>query len=165
MKFYGSLQNRLEEGKNFVGEIKIGTGVTEYGYSDRTPYEVIEVINQKHIIIRALDYKRIDNNGMSDAQAYEYTSNVNNIKYELVLRNGTWFKVYEINKENWLKGAERLVKENSFKTTDGAYRYLRAMAGLTDKQYEKVDLGKSIKKYIKMNISVGYADRYYDYSF
>lgn len=164
-KFYGCLQNRLEEGKQFVSEIKVGTGVTEYGYSDRKPFEVIEVIDQQHIVIRELDSKRIDNNGMSDAQTYEHISNPKNIKYELVLRNGTWFKVYEITKDAWLKRAEQMVKENSFKTIESAYRYIRAMASLTDKQYEKVDLGKAIKKYIKMNISIGYADRYFDYTF
>lgn len=165
MKFYGCLTNRLEEGKQFVDEIKVGTGVTEYYYSDRKPFEVIEVITQQHIIIRELDSKRIDNNGMSDAQSYEYISNEKNPKYELVLRNGIWFKVYEINKNTWLARAEQMVKENSFKTCDAAYRYIKAMAGLTDKQYEKVELGKSVKKYIKMNISIGFANKYHDYTF
>jgi hypothetical protein len=165
MKFYGCLTNRLEEGKQFVDEIKVGTGVTEYHYSDRKPFEVIDVINQKHIIIRALDYIRIDNNGMSDAQTYEYISNEKNAKYELVLRNNVWYKVIEVNKENWLKRAEQLVQENSFRKIESAYNYIRCMSGLTEKQYQNVDAGKSVKKYIKMNISIGYADMFYDYTF
>ena len=165
MKFYGSLQNRLEEGKQFVDEIKVGTGITEYSWSDRHPYEVIEVIDQKHIIIRALDYRRIDDNGMSDAQSYEYISNENNIKYELVLRNNVWYKVRTITRESLLKRAEQLVAENSFRTIESAYNYLKAMANLTDKQHQSIEQGKAVKKYDKMNISVGYADRYYDYSF
>lgn len=165
MKFYGCLTNRLEEGKQFVDEIKVGTGVTEYHYSDRTPYEVIEVIDQKHIVIRALDYRRIDDNGMSDAQNYEYISNENNIKYELVLKNNVWYKVRTITKESLLKGAERLVVENSFRTIESAYNYLKAMANLTEKQHQSIEQGKAVKKYDKMNISIGYADRFYDYTF
>ena len=49
-KLYGNLMNRMEEGRQFVDEIKVGDGVTEYSYSDRHPYEVIEVKDQKHII-------------------------------------------------------------------------------------------------------------------
>ena len=165
MKFYGCLSNRLEEGKIFVKEIKVGDGVTEYHWSDRTPYEVIEVINQKHIIIRKMDYKRIDNNGMSDTQDYQYISNENNPKYELVLRNNVWYKVFEINKEAWLKKAKEETEKGYWKNELSAYNYFRSMAHLTDKQYEKVDNGGTIKKYSKMNISVGVMERYYDYSF
>lgn len=165
MKFYGSLQNRLEEGKQFVEEIKVGTGVTEYSWSDRHPYEVIEVIDQKHIIIRALNYRRIDDNGMSDAQSYEYISNENNIKYELVLRNNVWYKVIEYTKDRWLERAKEDFEKGYFKSIEGAYRYFRAMAGLTDKQYEKIEQGKIVKKYVKMNISIGVIDAYYDYTF
>jgi hypothetical protein len=165
MKFYGCLQNRLEEGRNFTKEIKVGTGVTEYYYSDRKPFEVIEVIDQKHIVIRAMDSKRIDNNGMSDSQSYEFISNPKNITYKLVLKNNVWYKEYEINKETWLKRAKEDTAKGYFKTEEGAYRYFRAMSGLTDKQYEKVDAGKSVKKYVKMNVSIGIMDKYYDYTF
>lgn len=49
-KWYGSLNNRLEENKMFCEEIKVGTGLTEYFYSDRHPYEVVKVIDQKTCI-------------------------------------------------------------------------------------------------------------------
>lgn len=165
MKYYGSLNNRFEEGQNFAGEIKVGCGVTEYGWSDRHPYEVIEVEDQKHIVIRAMDYKRIDKNGMSDAQTYEYISNPNNRTYKLVLRNNVWYKVHEINKETWLKRAKEDTEKGYWSNERSAYLYYRAMANLTDKQYEKVEQGQTIKKYDKMNISIGVMDRYFDYSF
>ena len=44
-KWYGSLNNRLDEGKTF-GDIKVGTGVTEMCWSDRHPYEVVEIIDE-----------------------------------------------------------------------------------------------------------------------
>ena len=166
MKLYGSLQNRLEEGKNFIGEIKVGTGVTEYGYSDRHPYEVVEVKDQKHIIIRAMDYIRVDNNGLSDAQSYKYISNENNLTYELVLRNNAWYRVIEYTKKDWEKTAKRMFEvDMAFKTYESAYRYVRGMSGLTDKQYEKVDNGGVVKKYSKMNISIGVMEKYFDYTF
>ena len=34
-KWYGSLNNRLEENRQFCEKIEVGTGVTEYMYSDR----------------------------------------------------------------------------------------------------------------------------------
>ncbi len=71
MKLYGSLDNRFEEGKTY-GEIKVGTGVTEMCYSDRHAYEVVEVIDEKHLLIRRCKATRIDNNGMSDSQSYRY---------------------------------------------------------------------------------------------
>lgn len=71
MKFYGSLDNRFAEGKTY-GKIEIGTGVTEMCYSDRHAYEVVEIIDEKHLVIRRCKATRIDNNGMSDSQSYKY---------------------------------------------------------------------------------------------
>lgn len=71
MTMYGSLTNRLEEGRTY-GKIEVGTGVTEMCYSDRHAYEIVEVIDDKHIVIRRCKATRIDNNGMSDCQDYEY---------------------------------------------------------------------------------------------
>ena len=42
-KWYGSLNNRIEENRMFTDEIKVGTGVTKYSWSDRDAYEVVEV--------------------------------------------------------------------------------------------------------------------------
>ncbi|MCM1556908.1 MAG: hypothetical protein NC087_05170 [Anaeroplasma bactoclasticum] len=161
-KWYGSLDNRLEEGKMFVDKIEVGTGVTKYSYSDRYPYEVTKVINQKHIFIRGMEYKRIDNNGMSDAQSYEYISQPKNFEIELVLRNGVWYRVVPYSKAKWEKLAEA---DGSFKTPQVAYNYFKTMAGLTEKQNQKIEEGKEVKKYVKMNISIGVMDRYFDYGF
>ena len=35
---YGSFNNRMEEGRMFCDEIKVGTPMTEYYYSDREAY-------------------------------------------------------------------------------------------------------------------------------
>lgn len=74
-KWFGSLENRLEEGKTY-GEIKIGTGVTEMLYSDRNPYEVVEIIDNKHLMIRPMDYKRISGSEQDGSAEYEYFSDI-----------------------------------------------------------------------------------------
>lgn len=51
--WYGSLQNRLEEGHNFTGrEIRVGDDGTMYMWSDRHPFYVVDVQNQKRIKVR-----------------------------------------------------------------------------------------------------------------
>ena len=58
-KWYGSVSNRLEENKMFVDEITVGTGVTEYMWSDRHPYQVVEVIDQKHVYVKPMKHKLV----------------------------------------------------------------------------------------------------------
>lgn len=58
-RMYGSVQNRFEENRMLVDEIRVGTGMTEYMWSDRHPYEVVGVKDQKHVQVRRLGYKYI----------------------------------------------------------------------------------------------------------
>lgn len=162
MKLYGSLDNRLEEGKQYCEVIEVGTGVTEYGWSDRKPYEVTRVINQKHVFIRPMNYKRIDNNGMSDSQDYEYISNPEGKEIEVEKRGSVWYEVKKFSKSMW---EEKAKNDKCFKTTQVAYNYYKGMAGLTEKQNEAIEQGKEVKRYKKMDISFGVMERYYDYSF
>ena len=55
-QWYGSLNNRIEENKMFCDTIEVGTGVTEYSWSDRHPYEVVEVKDQKNVAIRGMKH-------------------------------------------------------------------------------------------------------------
>lgn len=88
-KWYGSISNRIEEGKTY-GEVFVGMGATEYSWSDTHPFEVVEIIDKKHVVVRKMDYKRIDSNGMSDCQEYEYTSNPKNYTCKLTLTANGW---------------------------------------------------------------------------
>ena len=124
-KWYGNIDNRIEENRQYVKEIKVGDGVTEYLWSDRHPYEVSKVINQKHIFIREMDWERTDSNGMSECQEYRYISNPKNNEYELRFKYNHWYKI-----THW-----------------------------TDRE------GKTHRKSIKINISIGVMERYYDFSF
>ena len=87
MELYGSLQNRLEENRMFCKEITVGTGVTEYSWSDRHAYEVIAVRDQKHVTIRELDHKCI---GGPYSNEWELISNEQNRVRNLVRRGRYW---------------------------------------------------------------------------
>lgn len=72
-RWFGSLENRLAEGKT-IGEVKVGTGVTEMSYSDREPYEVVKVLDERHLMIRPLKYKVISGSVQDGSAEYEYSS-------------------------------------------------------------------------------------------
>ncbi len=163
MKLYGSVDNRFDEGKQFCDKLEVGTGMTEYMWSDRHAYEVSRVIDQEHIFVRRMAYTRKDQNGMSDAQEYEFTSDLKEPEIELVKRRGVWCKVFTYSKEMWMQKAE---KDTSFKSKEVAYKFYKGMSGLTDCQKNKIEEGKEVKKYVKWeNISFGVMEEYFDYSF
>ena len=59
-------------------EIKVGDGATIAYFSDRTPCTIIEIEDQgRWIKVQEDNYVRIDKNGMSDCQDYEYSRNPN----------------------------------------------------------------------------------------
>ena len=87
---YGSVQNRIMENVKTI-KPEVGMGATECLWSDRNPFVIVEVKDDRHIVVRALDWKRIDSNGMSESQEYEYTSNENNATKQLFLtKQGKW---------------------------------------------------------------------------
>lgn len=148
MRFYGSIQNRMEENRMFVDEIKVGTGVTEYNYSDRHPYEVIEVITQKNVIIRRLDHKHIGDGQMDNK--WELVSNEENPTFRLVRRGNYWYF------------ASTLTQEEVDKIDDPMQRLRLAVAGF---DLDAVKAKGKQTKYTRANVSFGTAQYYYDYEF
>ena len=59
MQWYGSLQNRLAE-RSRQPEPEVGMGVTAMYWSDRYPYEIIAVKDNRHITVREMDSKCLD---------------------------------------------------------------------------------------------------------
>lgn len=153
-KWYGSLNNRLEENRQFCDEITVGTGVTEYDYSDRHPYEVIEVISQKDVIIRGLDHKLA---GEPMTNNWELVSNEDNPTYELVKRGKYWYSKVVVTSD---------ILDEMETTTDNEKHFRIAMFlannnVVPDTLREK---GK-VTRYHRWNVSFGVADYYYDYEF
>lgn len=145
--WYGSLQNRIAE-RSVGPKPEVGMGVTQCMYSDREPWEVIEVKDEKHITIRAMGYERIDSNGMSECQEYRYFSKPDGEVKHLVLRNGRW--------------RDRIVKPVFVEDPDGEYSRLEDDGSW--KHYRKT--GERLSNELGCDgWKVGYAQRYYDFSF
>lgn len=155
-KWYGSLNNRIDENRMFCDEITVGTGVTEYSWSDRHAYEVVAVKDQKHVTIREYDHKRPD-----DGKDYSYSnnwvlvSNENNPEIELVKRGNYWYTAVTCTPEE-----ARAILEK----TDNIDDQIWACHNGFDLQ-EIADSNKARTKYHKRNVSFGVADYYYDYEF
>ena len=145
-KWYGNINNRLEEGRQWVDEITVGTGVTEYHYSDRTALEVIEVRDQKHIVVREYDHKL---KGEAYSNDWELISNPNNPSYLLTKRGNYWYWT------NTVTAAE-------YDSYDWE-KQLRIALGGFDPDIIRTK-GKQTK-YRRANISIGKASYYYDYEF
>ena len=144
--WYGSLNNRLEEGRQFCETIEVGTGVTEYFYSDRRAYEVVAVKDQKHITIRRYDHKAI---GEHMSNQWQLISNENNPIIELTKRGDCWYR-----------SATATVEDVE---SEDIYRKLWLCHNGFD--IEKIKKNGKQTKYHKMNISIGKADYHYDYEF
>jgi len=167
-KWYGNLINRVDEGNQYVPQIEVGTPLTEYMWSDRHAYEVVEVQDQEHIKIRQYKAVRIDDNGMSDCQNYKYEHDEKSPVIELEKRRGCWYKVRRYLKSEIMADVEKRFadKTNDTKNIDTEFKWAMFNCGFTEGQWAKFNEGKEIKKYTKWNnISFGVADEYYDYSF
>lgn len=75
----------------------VGDGATISAYSDRYAGTIIAVSpSGKRITVQRDNYRRIDSNGMSDAQSYEYERDPKGVTYQFSLRkNGRWVQVGE----------------------------------------------------------------------
>lgn len=75
---YGSLMNLLDDGVVVDNKLQVGVGCTLLSWTDRTPATIVDVDPKgRWIKVQEDNYKRIDCNGMSDSQDYEYSPNPN----------------------------------------------------------------------------------------
>ena len=150
--WYGSLNNRLEENRQFCDEIKVGTGVTEYSYSDRHAYEVVAVKDQKHISIREYDHKKKSDIPFSND--WELVSNESNHVVDLVKRGKYWYTAVSITPEE----AKEIYEGDDIEAKLWACRNNFDLQSI-------IESGKTQTRYHRRNVSVGVADYYYDYEF
>ena len=144
---YGSFQNRVMENKQFVEEIKVGTGMTEYGYTDRQAYEVVEVADQKHVKVRRYDHKHIGDGCMDNN--WELISNPENPVFTMVKRGNYWYHETTITAD--------LLDSEDIQT--------KLFLAWNNVDPDKLKAKGVIKKYHKANVSFGRADYYYDHEF
>ena len=153
-RWYGNLNNRLEENRQFCETIEVGTGMTEYMYSDRHPYEVVEVKDQKHVSVRGLDHKKVGDVPMDNN--WELVSNENNPVYYLTKRGNYWYWTVTVTSDI-LEGLE----EKSNNERIDTMIFLCHQNIVADELKAK---GK-ITRYHRANVSFGIADYHYDYEF
>lgn len=96
-RWYGSVDNRLEENRMLVSEIKVGTGMTEYSWSDRHPYEVVAVKDQKHVSVRRMSHKASDNGKPKKMghQDWDIKSDPSAPILNLAKRGNYWYEVHK----------------------------------------------------------------------
>ena len=150
-RWYGSLNNRLEENRQFCETIEVGTGMTEYSYSDRHAYEVIEVIDQKHVKVREYDHRSA---GESFSNQWELISNPNGYTMNLVKRGQYWYTVSEITPDE----AKEIYEGNDIESKLWACHNGFDLPAI-------IASGKIKKSYHRKNVSFGVAQYYYDYEF
>lgn len=92
----GSLVNLIcgFNAKGNPGLPKVGDGCTEYCWTDRHAYTVVEVRSPCRVVVQQDKATRIDKNGMSESQTYEFTPNPKAGKVLLSRRkDGRWRRV------------------------------------------------------------------------
>lgn len=149
--WYGSLNNRLEENRMFTDEIKVGTGMTEYLWSDRHAYEVIDVKDQKHVTVRELSHRHVGDGCMDNN--WELYSDESNRTMDMEKRGKYWYSA-----SVWTADILEHIDEE-----DG----WQIRLALAHNNIEIDDLRKrgKIKRLHRMNVSFGHADYHYDYEF
>ena len=151
-EWYGSLNNRLEENRQFCDEIKVGTGMTEYLWSDRHPYEVVEVTDQKHVKVREMDHEKVGDTPFSND--WKLVSNPKNPVKALTRRGKYWYSVVSITPEE----AKEIFEGNNIDDKIWA-----SVNGFD--LPEIIKAGKIKRAYHRMNVSFGVAEYHYDYEF
>jgi len=182
-RWYGSIDNRIEEGHNYEPDktIKEGTNITTYYWSDRHCKYVTRVIDQKHIFVKdwqvCADHSKPGGMGhqdwlyfktrkeeneylnschLKDLDGKEYTYEENPVESseeEWVFRYGHWNRVIRFTKAD--------VEE--IKKRDGWCR----LYPKTEKEKEAFEAGKEVVQYSRISegISFGVREYYYDWSF
>lgn len=147
-KLYGNLINRIGEDNQYCPVIEVGTGMTEYHWSDRTAYEVVEVRDQKHVTVREYDVEHIGD-GMDNK--WRLISNPDAPLCDLVKVGDYWYWTCTLT-------AEELA------TCEGDTRQMLALA-VAGWDFDKVRAKGKQTKRTRAKVSFGVADYYYDYSF
>ena len=153
----GGFFNQLMSNNSSVPEV--GKGATILHYSDRDAYEVLEVNEEKKTcVIQKYNAKRIDGNGMSDAQTYEYKE-LEGSPFTLYWKYNAWrrkriYFEWILEKDCW--PTQEMSDEYKAKGGEYAGAFLATeIPGLTKKR----------TSWDKVNIIFGVKREYYDFSF
>ena len=89
----GSFLNSVMGGSNRALEPEVGMGCTILCWTDRHAATVVEVRSATTIVVQQDHARRVDKNGMSESQKYEYTPNPEATREVFTRRkDGRWKK-------------------------------------------------------------------------
>lgn len=109
IRWGGSLQNRLMENAKAREMPNVGDGATTLLYTDRHAATVIAVDEKRKIVTVQRDFaQRVDSNGLSECQEYEYSCDPYGYKEHFRLgKDNRWSQVRwndETNRWNYVPG-------------------------------------------------------------
>lgn len=157
-RWYGNVINRIEEGRT-VPEIKEGTDITMYYWSDRTCYYVVEVEDQKRIKVK--EYNIVADHskslGMGHQEWLYFKTRKEMADYMKQYFPETEYNIEEPEPETWVYRYGKWKQEVTY--TEENYCTEKELKSLREKGY--------YKRYYDLsgNISFGVKSYYYDWEF
>ena len=99
-----SMTNYLLSGTKGQPTPVVGMGATKLCWTDRHPATIVEVLKGGKLIgIQKDNCKRIDSNGMSEDQDYEFTPNPSaSIEYYKLNKQGAYYAAHKNEKGNFV---------------------------------------------------------------
>ena len=152
-KWYGSLNNRVEENRQYCEQIEVGTGMTEYFWSDRHAYEVVEVIDQKHVKVREYNAKHV---GEEYQNKWDLVSDESNPIRLITKRGKYWY---------WTVKVDDSILDEIDKAEGDEKFHLQWFLCQNNITVDELRAKMHITRYHRANVSFGVADYYYDYEF
>jgi hypothetical protein len=103
----GSFINHMAANSKHVFNMpQVGDGVTFYSWTDRHAGTVVSIVDENKLIIEIKHdtVKRVDSNGMSDCQLYEYERNdkAPSQFYKWDAKKSQWIGVEQSDKGRWI---------------------------------------------------------------
>ncbi len=156
----GSLMNYLMGNNKSIPEV--GKGATILQWSDRHAYEVLSVENDgTRVKLQRYNSKRIDSNGMSDVQEYEYKELLQNSEIVIVWKFDSWRQ--EVRSVEFTSAFLKTISEMGNFHESPDYKEIFP----DDSIFPALIKGKTriVVKYPKINVIWGLKQEYNDYSF
>ncbi len=144
----GSYTNRLMEDHDFVDTIEVGTKMTEFMYTDRAVYEVVKVVDQKHVYVRRMKAIAV---GEPMTNTWELESDEKAEVSYITKRGKYWYWTVSVTREEYMKNKDEM------------YFRLFMVHNLFNPQ--EFETKEKLTRYHRANVSFGIADYYFDYSF
>lgn len=154
-KVYGSLCNRMAEGKNYKENktIEVGDDITMYYWSDRNCYYVTEVVDQKHIFVK--EYEVVADRSKPGGMGHQNWLYFKSRKEANIYMND---HISEAHLKAYGKYPVEDIKETPAEEWVFRYGKWNRVVGVDDN-------GKKIYRHLQANISFGVRDYYYDWEF